>query len=56
MSGGRLAEFIEHPPSTHPYFTATQAHPEYKSRLEKPSPLYYGLIKAAVERKYRVKV
>ncbi|MBI2142038.1 CTP synthase (glutamine hydrolyzing) [Candidatus Woesearchaeota archaeon] len=48
---GRLVEFIELPESAHPYFTATQAHPEYKSRLEKPSPLYYGLIKAALERK-----
>ncbi len=48
---GRLVEFIELPESMHPYFTATQAHPEYKSRLEKPSPLYYGLIKAAVDLK-----
>ncbi|MBI2176342.1 CTP synthase (glutamine hydrolyzing) [Candidatus Woesearchaeota archaeon] len=53
---GRLVEFIELQQSAHPYFTATQAHPEYKSRLEKPSPLFYGLIRAAVERKYRVKV
>ena len=51
---GKLVEFIELPQSVHPYFTATQAHPEYKSRLEKPSPLYYGLIRAAIERKYRV--
>lgn len=51
---GKLAEFIELP--THAYFTATQAHPEYKSRLERPSPLFYGLIKAAIERKYRIKV
>jgi CTP synthase len=51
---GALAEFIELP--NHVYFTATQAHPEYKSRLERPSPLFYGLIKAAVERKYRIKV
>ncbi|MEK6837369.1 MAG: CTP synthase (glutamine hydrolyzing) [Nanoarchaeota archaeon] len=50
---GRLVEFIELP--SHPYFTATQAHPEYKSRLEKPSPLYYGLIRAAIARKYRIK-
>ncbi len=46
---GRLAEFIEIP--SHPYFVATQAHPEYRSRLEKPSPLFFGLIKAAIERK-----
>ncbi len=51
---GRLVEFIELP--GHPYFTATQSHPEYKSRLEKPSPLYYGLIRAAIERKYRIKL
>ncbi len=53
---GRLVEFVELPQSAHPYFTATQAHPEYKSRLENPSPLYYGLIRAAIERKYRLKV
>ncbi len=51
---GKLVEFIELP--SHPYFTATQAHPEYKSRLERPSPLFYGLVKAAIERKYRIKV
>ena len=50
---GRLVEFIELPQSTHPYFVATQAHPEDKSRLEKPSPLFYGLIMAAIERKSR---
>ncbi len=46
----RLVEFIEIPNLK--YFTATQAHPEYKSRLERPSPLYYGLVKAAVEKRY----
>ncbi len=46
---GRLAEFIELP--SHSYFVATQAHPEYKSRLEKPSPLFYGLIKAVVDKR-----
>ncbi len=45
---GKLAEFIELP--NHPYFVATQAHPEYKSRLEKPSPLYFGLIQAALKK------
>ena len=53
---GKLVEFIELPQAQHPYFTATQAHPEYKSRLERPSPLHYGLIKAAIERKYRLKL
>ncbi len=48
---GRLAEFIELPSHMHPYFVATQAHPEYRTRLERPSPLFYGLIKAALETK-----
>jgi CTP synthase len=38
----RLVEFIELP--WHPYFVGTQAHPELKSRLEYPSPLFDGLI------------
>ncbi len=44
---GRLAEFIELP--NHKYFLATQAHPELKSRLEKPSPMFYGLVRACLE-------
>ncbi len=47
---GRLVEFIEIPGLK--FFEATQAHPEYKSRLEHPSPLFYGLVKAAVEKRY----
>lgn len=43
---GLLVEFIEL--KSHPYFVATQAHPEFKSRMEKPSPLFYGLVKAAM--------
>jgi len=38
-------EFLELP--NHPYFVATQAHPEFKSRPMKPSPLFDGFIKAA---------
>jgi CTP synthase len=45
---GTLAEFIELP--GHKYFVATQAHPELKSKLEKPAPLFYGLVKAASEK------
>lgn len=41
---GKLMEFLELP--THPFFVATQAHPEFKSRLERPSPLFLGFIKA----------
>ncbi len=44
---GTLVEFIELP--EHPYFVATQAHPELKSSLLKPAPLFYGLIEACVQ-------
>ncbi|MDO8511598.1 MAG: CTP synthase (glutamine hydrolyzing) [Nanoarchaeota archaeon] len=43
-----LAEFIEL--KDHPYFIATQAHPELKSRLSTPAPLFLGLVKAAMEK------
>lgn len=43
---GHLAEFIELPESVHPYFIATQAHPEFRSRPNKPHPLFAGLIAA----------
>ena len=45
---GKLVEFIEIP--KHKYFVATQAHPELKSKLEEPAPLFFGLLKAAVEK------
>lgn len=45
---GKLVEFIEIPKNK--FFVATQAHPEYKSRLEKPSPLFFGLIQAAIKK------
>ncbi len=34
----------------HPYYTATQAHPELTSKLEEPAPLFVGLIQAALEK------
>ncbi len=37
----------------HPYFVASQFHPEFKSRPRKPSPLHVGLVKAALEYKQR---
>ena len=43
---GKLAEFIEL--KDHPYFVATQGHPELKSSLLKPAPLFLGLIEAAI--------
>ena len=44
---GRLTEMIELP--DHPWFVATQAHPEFKSRPGKPHPLFHGLVSAACE-------
>jgi len=45
---GRLVEFIELDRSQHPYFVATQAHPELKSRPTRAHPLFRGLIDAAL--------
>ncbi len=49
---GVLMEFMELP--SHVYFVGTQAHPEFKSRPLKPSPMFDGLIKAAKKRKTTV--
>jgi CTP synthase len=46
---GNLVEMIEIP--SHPWFVATQAHPELKSRPDQPHPLFAGFIAAAVERR-----
>jgi CTP synthase len=46
-----LVEFIELPEAVHPYFVATQAHPELKSRPTKPHPLFVGLVEAALDRR-----
>lgn len=43
-----LVEFIELPREMHPFFVATQAHPEFKSSFENPSPLFYGFLKACL--------
>jgi len=43
-----LVEIIELPKKTHPFFMATQFHPEYKSKPLKPHPLFLEFIKAAV--------
>lgn len=48
QDGNRLMEFLELP--DHPFFVATQAHPEFKSRLERPAPLFFGFIEAASRR------
>ncbi len=46
----RLVEMIELP--DHPWFVATQAHPEFKSRPTRCHPLFRGLVGAAIKRKY----
>jgi CTP synthase len=46
---GRLVEFIELDRSVHPFFVATQAHPELKSRPTRPHPLFAAFVAAAVE-------
>ena len=46
-----LVEFGERDHEQHPFFVATQAHPELKSRPTKPHPLFVGLIAAALTRK-----
>jgi CTP synthase len=47
---GNLVEFVELPREVHPYYVATQAHPELKSRPTKAHPLFSGLIGAALDR------
>ncbi|HEX7739248.1 MAG TPA: CTP synthase [Marmoricola sp.] len=45
-----LVEFVELPRDVHPYYVATQAHPELRSRPTRPHPLFAGLVGAALER------
>ena len=47
---GNLVEYVELPMEVHPFYLATQAHPEFKSRPTRANPLFDGLIKAALER------
>jgi len=44
---GIFVEFIEIP--NHKFFVATQSHPELKSSLEKPAPLFFGFVKACLD-------
>lgn len=48
---GHIVEMIELDREEHPYFIATQAHPEFKSRPNHAHPLFEGLIKAVVDLK-----
>ena len=47
---GSLVEFVELSKADHPYFVATQAHPEFKSRPNRAHPLFIGLVKASLGR------
>ncbi|PIN73473.1 CTP synthetase [Candidatus Woesearchaeota archaeon CG10_big_fil_rev_8_21_14_0_10_45_16] len=46
-----FVEVIELPKEMHPFFIATQGHPEYKSQPLKPHPLFLGLLEAALANK-----
>jgi CTP synthase len=45
---GRLVEIVELP--DHPWFVASQFHPEFKSRPTRPAPLFQGFVAAALTR------
>ena len=45
----RLVEGIELPADQHPFFVASQYHPEFKSRPERPAPLFREFVGAALE-------
>ena len=47
---GRLMEIIELPKSKHPFFVATQFHPEFKSRPLSPHPLFKEFVKAGMNK------
>lgn len=46
---GRLVEIVELPKDVHPYFVSVQFHPEFKSRPNRPHPLFMGLVSAAIK-------
>ncbi len=43
-----IMQVLELPANVHPYFVGTQAHPELTSRPLRPSPLFTGMVKAAI--------
>ncbi len=51
-----LVEFVELPREVHPYYVATQAHPELRSRPTRPHPLFSGLIGAALARQLELRL
>jgi CTP synthase len=51
---GRLVEIVEL--ADHPWFVASQFHPEFRSRPDRPHPLFAGFVKAAIAREQSVGV
>ncbi|HET8603694.1 MAG TPA: CTP synthase [Marmoricola sp.] len=51
-----LVEYVELPAAVHPYYVATQAHPELRSRPTRPHPLFAGLIGAALDRQRELRI
>ena len=45
-----IVQFIEMNKNIHPYYVATQSHPELTSKLEDPAPLFMGLVKATIKK------
>jgi len=53
---GHLVEYVELPREVHPYYVATQAHPEFKSRPTNAHPLFRGLVEAALARQAATRI
>jgi CTP synthase len=51
-----LVEFTELPREVHPFYLATQAHPELRSRPTRPHPLFAGLVGAALRRQRELRL
>jgi CTP synthase len=51
-----LVEYVELPRDVHPYYVATQAHPELRSRPTRPHPLFSGLVAAALDRQRELRL
>ena len=51
---GRIVEMIEY--AGHPFYIGTQGHPEFKSRPNRPHPLFAGLIGAACQKRGSAKL
>lgn len=49
---GKLVEIVELPKTMHPWFVAVQFHPEFKSRPNRPHPLFNSFVQASLKQKY----